>query len=107
MEAINGNGPYHIGNWFTEDFRLCEPTAPDWPTGHVGAAKLMEKFSLLVQPNLEILDMVEEGDRVAVRWQLSAIHNDEPYLLAMMAIYRFEGSRISDDWGVLTPGKWT
>ena len=105
--AIESNGAYHIADWFTEDFRLHEPTRPDWPGGHPGAGKLLEKFRTLVRPiKFEILDMVEEGDRVAVRWRLKATHNGEPLHLAMMAIYRFEGSRIAEDWGIPIRGDW-
>src|ERR1700716_494161 len=50
---------------------IC-PTEPDWPVGHVGAKKLLESFKMLAPPvTFAILDMVEEGDRIAVRWQLS------------------------------------
>jgi hypothetical protein len=37
---------------------------------------------------LEILDMVEEGDRVAVRWQLTATYDGKPFEQSIMAIYR-------------------
>ena len=51
--------------------------------------------------NVEILDMIEEGDRVAVRWQLTATCDDgKPYEQSIMAIYRFENGRIAEDWGV-------
>ena len=46
------------------------------------------------------------GDRVAVRWQLSAIYHDEPLQLAMLAIYRFEDGRIAEDWGIPIRGEW-
>jgi len=45
--------------------------------------------------------MIEEGDRVAVRWQLTATYDDgKPYERSIMAIYRFENARISEDWGI-------
>jgi ketosteroid isomerase-like protein len=106
-EAINSNGDYRIAEWFTEDFRLIEPTRPNWPEGHVGASKLLETFRMLTPPvNFAILDMIEEGDRVAVRWQLSATHHGEPLNLAMIAIYRFEDGRIAEDWGFSIRGEW-
>jgi predicted SnoaL-like aldol condensation-catalyzing enzyme len=99
--VINSNGTYRITEWFAENFRLIEPTKPNWPEGHVGAERLLETFRTLVPPvKFAILDMIEEGDRVAVRWQLSATHNGEPLHLAMMAIYRFEEGRIAEDWGI-------
>jgi hypothetical protein len=77
-QVIAAQGEYRIGEWFTEDFRLIEPTKPNWPRGHEGARKLLEAFRTL-RPPIEFvaLDMVEEGHRVAVRWQLSATHQGE------------------------------
>jgi predicted ester cyclase len=55
--------------------------------GHVGAKKLLESFKMLAPPvTFAILDMVEEGDRIAVRWQLSATHDGKPVHRAMMAV---------------------
>ena len=56
---------------------------------------------------VEILDMIEEGDRVAVRWRLSAAYDDDkPYERSIMAIYRFENGRIAEDWGISIPELW-
>ena len=56
---------------------------------------------------VEILDMIEEGDRVAVRWQLTATYDDgKPYDRSIMAIYRFENGRIAEDWGIASPALW-
>jgi ketosteroid isomerase-like protein len=56
---------------------------------------------------VEILDMVEEGDRVAMRWQLTATGYDgKPYERSTMAIYRFEDERIAEDWGIASPALW-
>jgi predicted SnoaL-like aldol condensation-catalyzing enzyme len=106
-KAINANGDFLVTDWFTEDFRLSEPTKADWPVGYAGAHKLLETFKTLTPPiNMEILDMVEEGDRVAVRWRLSTIYRDEPVQFAMMAIYRFRDNRIAEDWGIPIRGDW-
>jgi hypothetical protein len=34
--VVNEHEPYRIDEWFTEDFKLVEPTKPDWPRGHAG-----------------------------------------------------------------------
>jgi ketosteroid isomerase-like protein len=89
--VISGDGPFRIDEWFTEDFRLVEPTKPNWPRGHEGASKLLALFRTLTLPvQFVALDMVEEADRVAVRWQLSATYQGDPLSLASMAIYRFK-----------------
>jgi ketosteroid isomerase-like protein len=51
--------------------------------------------------------MIEEGDRVAVRWQVTATaHNGNPYEGSCVAIYRFENGRIAEDWGIVAPALW-
>jgi hypothetical protein len=88
--VISDNEPFRIDEWFTEDFKLVEPTKPSWPRGHEGARKLLGLLRTLTPPlNYVALDMVEEADRVAVRWQLSATYQGEPLRLASIAIYRF------------------
>jgi predicted ester cyclase len=55
---------------------------------------------------LEILDMIEEGDRIAVRLQLTATYDSRPFEQSIMAIYRFEKGRIAGDWGISTRAIW-
>ena len=106
-QVINGNGDYRIDEWFTEDFRLIEPTKPNWPRGHEGASKLLDCFRAFTPPlQFVALDMMEHADRVAVRWQLSATYHGEPLRLAMIAIYRFRDGRIAEDWGIPVRGEW-
>jgi len=101
--AHNSGGPDRISDWFTEDFRLHEPGAPALPVGHDGRAR----FRTLTPPlKLEILDMIEEGDRVAVRWQLTATYEGRPFEQSIMAIYRFENGRIAEDWGISIRALW-
>jgi predicted SnoaL-like aldol condensation-catalyzing enzyme len=105
--ALSSLGERRISEWFTEDFRLHDPTLPEWPLGHRGATEMLEKTtSGGPTTKLEPLEMVEEGDRVAVRWRLSATREDERVVYAMMAMYRFEDGRIAEDWGVPIQGDW-
>ena len=65
------------------------------------------RFKTLTPPiNLEILDMIEEGDRVAVRWQLTTSYDGRPFEQSIMAIYRFENGRIAEDWGIASLALW-
>ena len=65
-------------------------------------------FRTLTPPiKLEILDMIEEGDRVAVRWQLTATYEGTPFEQSIMAIYRFEKGRIAEDWGISIRALWS
>jgi ketosteroid isomerase-like protein len=99
--AISSGAPYRISDWFTEDFRLHEPGRPALPVGHEGARQMLEggrqrAAGLKTPMNVEALDMIEEGDRVAVRWQVTATYDDgKPYERSIMSIYRFENGRIA------------
>jgi predicted SnoaL-like aldol condensation-catalyzing enzyme len=105
--AHNSGAPDRISHWFTENFRLHEPGAPPLPTGHEGASQMRARFRTLKPPiKLEILDMIEEGDRVAVRWQLTATYDGKPFEQSIMAIYRFEKGRIAEDWGISFQAHW-
>jgi len=110
--AINAGASYRISDWFTEDFRLHEPGKPALPVGHEGARQMMEAGRQNRMPagvqtpaKVEILDMIQEGDRVAVRWQVNPIA-DNPYEGSCVAIYRFENGRIAEDWGIVAPALW-
>jgi ketosteroid isomerase-like protein len=106
--ATSSDAPDRISDWFTEDFRLHEPSKPALLVGHEGLAKCGQMRAGLRTPiKVEILDMIEEGDRVAVRWQLTATDYDgKPYERSIMAIYRFENGRIAEDWGIASPTLW-
>ena len=105
--ATSSGASDRISDWFTEDFRLHEPGAPALPAGHEGARQMRARFRALSPPiKLEILDMIEEGDRVAVRWQLTATYQGRPFEQSIIAIYRFEKDRIAEDWGISTRALW-
>jgi len=110
--ATSSGASDRISDWFTEDFRLHEPGKPALRVGHEGARQMREagrqiRAGLKTPIKVEILDMIEEGDRVAVRWQLSATYDDDkPYERSIMAIYRFENGRIAEDWGISIPELW-
>jgi ketosteroid isomerase-like protein len=108
MAAAHDSGaPDRISDWFTEDFRLHEPGAPALPVGYEGASQMRARFRMLTPPIvLEILDMIEEGDRVAVRWQLTATYEGKSFEQSIMAIYRFEKGRIAEDWGISIRALW-
>ena len=103
-------GPHRISDWFTGDFRLHEPGKPALPVGHEGARQMPAagRGEKLKKPmNVEALDMIEEGDRVAVRWQLTGTYdNGKPYEQSIMSIYRFENGRTGEDWGMAIPTVW-
>jgi ketosteroid isomerase-like protein len=92
---------------FTEDFQLHDPGIGGYRHGHEGARAMLRALSELVpKGRVEALDMVEEDDRVAVRWLFSGTKNGGPAYLSAVAIYRFEGDRIAEDWGIAAKAAW-
>jgi hypothetical protein len=62
--ALSPQGEGRISEWFTEDFRLYDPTAPEWPSGSQGGHRNAGKDGHGgLTTKLEALSMVEEGDR--------------------------------------------
>jgi hypothetical protein len=60
--ALSSQGERRISEWFTEDFQLHDPTAPECPLGHRAATGMLEKTtSVGPTTKLEPLEMVEEG----------------------------------------------
>ena len=101
---LNERKPVDVARFFTDDFRLDDPGAGVTRTGHDGARQMLEAIVALAPcVRLEILDMFEAGDRVAVRWKVSGGDNR---CWAMIAIYQFAGARVVRDWGISARSPW-
>jgi predicted SnoaL-like aldol condensation-catalyzing enzyme len=88
---------------FSDDFMLHDPNAPDWPRGREGARRMFAAFhGIKIEPQ----DMIEEGDRVCVRWAFSGVRDGVPITASCVAIYRFENNLIAEDWGVTARAPW-
>jgi len=97
----------HVSDWFTEGFKLHDPSLGGFRSGHEGARDMLRSLAEHVPgARIDALDMVEEGDKVAVRWLFSGNKADTPVYLSAVAIYRFEGERIAEDWGIAAKAKW-
>lgn len=106
-EAMSAGDIDHVPNWFTEDFRLHDPSFGGFRSGHEGARDMLLSLAEHVpSARIEALDMVEEGDKVAVRWLFSGEKDGMPVYLSAVAIYRFEGDRIAEDWGIAAQAEW-
>ena len=104
---LNARKEVPIARFFTEDFRLYDPGAGIWLEGHDGAQDMVEML-LAFSPGarLEVLDMIEQGDRVAVRWQLTNGGTPDARSASMLAIYHFVDNRIAQDWGISAGTPW-
>jgi ketosteroid isomerase-like protein len=97
----------HVPEWFTEEFELHDPSFGGLRSGHNGARDMLRSLTEHV-PNARVtaLDMVEEGDKVAVRWLFAGKKDGSPVYLSAVAIYRFKGERIAEDWGIAAKADW-
>jgi ketosteroid isomerase-like protein len=97
----------HVAEWFTEDFKLYDPSIGGFRFGHDGARDMLRSLAEHVPyARIDVLDMVEEGDKVAVRWIFAGKKDGRPVYLSAVAIYRFEGDRIAEDWGIAAKAQW-
>ncbi len=105
--AITARDLDHVAEWFTEDFRLHEPGF-DIPNGPAGAEVMLQTFLKLGPAmKVEVLDVIEAGDRAAVRWLFSGESDGEAVAIPCIAMYRFVGGRVAEDWGITsTRGPW-
>ena len=104
---LNARKSIPTARFFTPDFKLYDPGAGVWLDGYSGAQDMIDTvLTLGPKVTLEILDMIEQGDRVAVRWQATISGGPDARSAAMMAIYRFVDGRIAEDWGISARVPW-
>jgi predicted ester cyclase len=97
----------HVAEWFTEDFKLHDPSIGGFRSGHDGARDMLRATAELVPcARIDVLDIVEEGDKVAARLLFSGEKDGRPVYLSTVAIYRFDGDRIAEDWGIAAKAEW-
>jgi len=97
----------HVAEWFTDDFKLHDPSIGGFRSGHDGARDMLRSLAEHVPgARIDVLDMVEEDNRVAVRWLFSGTKDGMPVYLSVVTIYRFDGDRIAEDWGIAAKAAW-
>ena len=105
--AMSAGGIDHVAEWFTEDFQLHDPSIGGFRSGHDGARDMLRSLAEHVPcARIDVLDMVEEGDKVAVRLLFSGKKDGGAVYLSAVAIYRFDGDRIAEDWGIAAKAEW-
>ena len=97
----------HVAEWFTEDFKLHDPSIGGFRSGHDGARDMLRSLAEHVPcARIDVLDTVEEGDKVAVRRLFSGKKDGGPVCLSAIAIYRFDGDSVAEDWGIAAKAAW-
>ncbi|NWH07812.1 MAG: nuclear transport factor 2 family protein [Alphaproteobacteria bacterium] len=106
-EAMNERRPADAERHFADSFVLHDPNQPNWPRGREGARQMIRSFlDFAPDARLDILDLVEEGERVAVRWRVTGSRGGVALVGSIVAIYRFEGALIAEDWGTSARADW-
>ncbi len=97
-----------IGTLVTDDF--VDHGAPPWaPQGRAGYLQIMGFLKNVLHIRYEIHEVVADGDLVAARATVHGVHNTghlgfpatgKPYAMPTMHLYRAEGDRLAEHWGV-------
>ncbi len=95
--------------FFTADFIEHDPGFPDWGTGPAGVKKFVYQV-LQDSPDMQVTlqDMMADGDKVISRFTVNTTDaaTREPVNLLVIAIDRFVGGQIAEEWELGVPGKW-
>lgn len=82
------------------------PGLPPGPDGYIGVLRWLTES---LQLRYEVHDVVAVGDKVAIRATAHGVQNVEmfgvpatgkPYAMSTMHLYRAEGDRLAEHWGV-------
>ena len=108
IDAFTTGDVDRVADLVTEDF--VDHGAPPWaPQGRQGYLQILRFLTGVLQIRYEVHDMVAGGDKVAIRATAHGVHNTDhlgfpatgrPYAMATMHIYRAEGDRLAEHWGV-------
>jgi predicted ester cyclase len=108
LDAMNGGELEKIADLVTEDF-VDHAAPPGVPQGRDGYVAILTFVTKALELRYELQDVVAAGDKVAVRAVAHGRHNVDtqgfpatgrPYAMATMHIYRAEGDRLAEHWGV-------
>ncbi len=97
-----------IRDLVTPDFvdHGAPPGLPPGPEGYIGVLRFLTE---VLQIRYEVHDVVAAGDRVAIRATAHGVHHTDhlgvpatgkPYAMPTMHLYRAEGARLAEHWGV-------
>lgn len=108
FEAINTGDLSCLPDCVTDDFVDRGSPFP-LPPGPEGYTQILTFVHDVLRIRYEVLDVIEADDRIVLRARAtgvgaSAFHGTEaegrPYTMATIHIYRTEGDRLAEHWGV-------
>jgi len=93
----------------TADFIEHDPGFPDFGRGPEGVKKWVRQV-LKDSPDMHITleDMIADGDKVVVRLTVKSTDaaTGKPVNFLVLAIDRFVGEKIAEEWELGVPGQW-
>jgi predicted ester cyclase len=111
-EAWDAGALDELDQHFAPGFDNAQSGTPGLPPGLEGA-KMSHRGVMQSFPDrkVEILDVVESGDRVFVRNRITGTNrggfpafgvpaNDRPFAIESWGLYRLEGGRVVEHWGM-------
>jgi predicted ester cyclase len=108
LEALNAGELERVRNLVTADFvdHGAPPGLPPGPDGYIAVLRFVTE---VLRIRYEVHDVVAEGERVAIRATAHGVHatdhlgvpaTGKPYAMHTMHLYRAEGDRLAEHWGV-------
>jgi predicted ester cyclase len=109
LDALNDRQPERVRELVTAEFvdHGAPPgLVPPGPDGYIAVLRFLID---VLQLRYEVHDVVADGDKVAIRATAYGIHNTDhlgvpatgrPYAMPTMHLYRGEGDRLAEHWGV-------
>ena len=109
LDALNDRQPERVRELVTAEFvdHGAPPgLVPPGPDGYIAVLRFLID---VLQLRYEVHDVVADGDKVAIRATAYGVHNTDhlgvpatgrPYAMPTMHLYRGEGDRLAERWGV-------
>ena len=103
------SGDYErVRDLVTDDFvdHGAPPGLPPGPDGYIGVLRFLREG---LRVRYELHDTVAAGDKIAIRATVHGVHDTDhlgvpatgkPYAMHTMHLYRAEGDRLAEHWGV-------
>ena len=109
LEAMNDRDLERIRDLVTDDF--VDHGAPPGlvPPGPDGYIAVLRWVIDVLQVRYEVLDVIAAGDKVVIRSLAHGVHTSDhlgvpatglPYAMPTVHIYRGEGGRLAEHWGL-------
>jgi predicted ester cyclase len=108
LEAFETGEPERVRDLVTPDF-VDHGAPPGLPPGSDGYIAVLRFLIDVMRVRYEVHDVVSGGDLVAIRATARGVHatdhlgvpaTGKPYAMHTMHLYRAEGDRLAEHWGV-------